>query len=401
MPIKPPRLNHGNTIGIVAPASAPIDAKAIDRSVKVLQSLGFKVKLGKHLRKKQGFLAGSDEERLGDLMRMFRDPEVKVILCVRGGYGTARLLPLFDYEVIRANPKIFVGYSDITSLHCAFLNRANLVSFHGPMLNSDFIKENCPEFTLQSFLRTLTVPSPPDGICQGYNGKTVAILRRGKASGPLIGGNLSLLCSTIGTPYQPSFARAILFIEDLDERPYRFDRMLTHLINAGLLQKVAGIAVGINENCEDSRSVRTKEYRQTLDDVLTERLLPLKVPLITGLPFGHVPYNATLPMGLRATLDAIKGDLVINEAAARHYWPDRNAVPGAQRGRATDRRSIQRGAVARSLVHQHVPRPFGADAGMAVKPLLNENAAPLWGAAGSGCIRFSRFHDRWSVKGFG
>src|SRR6266404_8954602 len=172
MPIKPPRLSQGDTIGIVAPASAPIDVKAIDRSVKVLQRLGFKVKLGKHLRKKQGFLAGSDEERLGDLMSMFRDPEVKAILCVRGGYGTARLLPLLDYKVIRANPKIFVGYSDITSLHCAFLKKANLVTFHGPMLHSDFCKKDMPDFTLQSFLRTLTQTTAPGGILQGYRRKT-------------------------------------------------------------------------------------------------------------------------------------------------------------------------------------------------------------------------------------
>jgi muramoyltetrapeptide carboxypeptidase len=315
MPIKPQRLNPGDTVGIIAPASAPPDPKNIDHCLEAIERLGFKPKLAANVRKRWGFLAGSDRERAGDLMRMVTDRSVTAIVCVRGGYGTARLLSLLDYSVIRANPKILLGYSDITSLHCAFLKKANLVSFHGPMLNSDFIKENCPEFTLQSFLRTLTVPTVPGGICQGYKGKTVAILRRGKASGPLVGGNLSLLCSTIGTPYQPSFARAILFIEDLDERPYRFDRMLTHLLNAGLLQQVAGVAIGINENCEDPHSSKTKEYRQTLDDVLTERLLPLKVPLITGLPFGHVPYNATLPIGLRATLDATIGDLVITEPA--------------------------------------------------------------------------------------
>src|SRR6266705_4224797 len=161
MPIKPPRLSQGDTIGIVAPASAPIDPKAIDRSVKVLQRLGFKVRLGRHLRKRRGFLAGSDDERVGDLMSMFRDHEVKAILCVRGGYGTARLLPLLDYKAIRANPKIFIGYSDITSLHCAFLTKSNLVSFHGPMLNSDFASHRLPEFTRLSFLRTLTQASAP------------------------------------------------------------------------------------------------------------------------------------------------------------------------------------------------------------------------------------------------
>ncbi len=314
MPIKPPRLNHGDTIGIVAPASAPIDAKAIDRSVKVLQSLGFKVKLGKHLRKKQGFLAGSDEERLGDLMSMFRDPEVKAILCVRGGYGTARLLPLLDYEVIRANPKIFVGYSDITSLHCAFLKKANLVTFHGPMLHSDFCKKDMPDFTLQSFLNTLTQPYAAGSICKTYHGK-ISVLRRGKASGRLLGGNISLLCTTLGTPYQPSFKKKILFLEDLDEAPYRFDRMLTHLLNAGVLQQVAGVAVGLNRNCIDPQAKKRKQYWQTVEDVLKERLAPLKVPVVAGLPCGHVPLNATLPMGVQAELDGTNGDLTILEPA--------------------------------------------------------------------------------------
>src|SRR6266436_6304322 len=160
MPIKPPRLSYGDTIGIVAPASPPPDPKATDRAVEVLQGLGFKVKLAPNVRKRWGFLAGSDRERAADLMQMFTDRKVNAILCVRGGYGSARLLPLLDYEKIRANAKIFFGYSDITSLHCAFLVKANLISFHGPMLNSDFVKDDLPEFTLRSFLRTLMAPAP-------------------------------------------------------------------------------------------------------------------------------------------------------------------------------------------------------------------------------------------------
>src|SRR2546430_13108712 len=135
------------------------------------------------------------------------------------------------------------------------------------------------------------------------------------ASGQLIGGNISLLCTTLGTPFQPSFKNKILFFEDLQEVPYRFDRMLTHLLNAGLLQQVAGIAVGINANCFDPKAKRAREYRQTVEDVLTERLLPLKVPVVIGLPFGHIALNATLPIGVRATLDAVKGDLTITEPA--------------------------------------------------------------------------------------
>jgi muramoyltetrapeptide carboxypeptidase len=317
MPLKPPRLNYGDTIGIVAPASAPPNPDAIDRAVDVLKGLGFSTKLAPNVRKRRGFLAGPDRDRAADLMHMFTDSRVKAILCVRGGYGTARLLPLLDYATIRAHAKIFVGYSDITSLHCAFLKRAKLVSFHGPMLNSDFMKDHFPAFTLQSLLRTLTHPESPGSICLGYNKKTIRILRHGTASGPLLGGNISILCASLATPYQPSFKNAILFFEDLDEVPYRFDRMLTQLLNAGLLQQVAGIAIGINKNCVDPKAKETKEYRQTLEDVFRERLLPLKVPVVSGLPFGHIPYNATLPIGVRATLDAHAGDLRVAEPAVR------------------------------------------------------------------------------------
>jgi muramoyltetrapeptide carboxypeptidase len=326
VPIKPPRLNFGDTIGIVAPASAPPDPKAIDHSIAALEKLGFKPKLGANVRKRWGFLAGSDRERAADLMKMFVDRNVNAILCVRGGYGTARLLPLLDYEKIRANAKVFIGYSDITSLHCAFLVKANLISFHGPMLNSDFIKDDFPEFTLRSFLRTLIQPEPAASIKQGSrvegrkkksSGGDIRILHPGKATGKLIGGNLSILCATLATPYQPSFKNKILFLEDLDEVPFRFDRMLTHLLNAGLLQQVAGVAIGINKNCIDPKAKRCNEYRQTMEDVFKERLAPLKVPVVLGLPFGHVPMNATLPVGVKATLDGIKGDLVIEESAVK------------------------------------------------------------------------------------
>jgi muramoyltetrapeptide carboxypeptidase len=314
MLIKPARLQYGDTLGIIAPASAPPDPKAIDYSVAVIEKLGFKVKLSRNVRKRHGFLAGSDRERADDLMRLFADPKVRGILCVRGGYGTARLLPLLDYDLIRRHPKVFVGFSDITSLHFAFLKLARLVSFHGPMLNSDFIREKLPQFTLDSFLRAVMVPKPAGSVSKDSKRKA-AILRSGIAHGRLLGGNLSLICTTIGTKYQPSFRNRILFLEDLEEPPYRFDRMLTHLLNAGLLQQVAGLAIGINANCEDPRTKKSREYRQTLDDVLQERLTSLKIPVVTGLPFGHVPLNATLPVGVRATLDGNRGELIIEEAA--------------------------------------------------------------------------------------
>jgi len=314
MLIRPQHLSPGDTFGFIAPASAPPDPKTIERSVGVLEQLGFKVKLAPNVHKRHGYLAGTDRDRASDLMQMFTDRRVNGILCVRGGYGSARLLPLLDYGVIRNHAKVFVGYSDITSLHCAFLTQANLISFHGPMLHSEFNLTNLPEFTRQSFLRMLS-PSgntpPQPSIALGYRRKTIKILHRGMAHGQLIGGNLSLLCTTIGTPWQPPFRGCILFLEDRGEPPYRFDRMLTHLLNCGLLQQVSGIALGLNTDCDNPEAKRAKEFRQTLDEVLKDRLLPLKIPVVTGLPFGHVPHNATLPVGALATLDAERGDLMI------------------------------------------------------------------------------------------
>ncbi len=313
--IKPARLAPGDTIGIVAPASAPPDPDAIDKSVAVLEHLGYHPLLARNARQRHGFLAGGDRERAADMLQMFAHKKVRAIICVRGGYGAARLLDRLDYNLIRANPKIFIGYSDITSLHAAIYVKSGLLTFHGPMLNSDFILPDMPKFTLDSFLRTLTEARPAGSISQGYTGPRAKVLRKGMASGRLIGGNLTLLCAALGTPYEPSFDNSILFFEDLSEVPYRFDRMLTQLLNGGYLRKVRGIAVGINADCEDPKAKDAKEYRQTLEDVLRERLLPLKVPLVMDLPFGHVPTNATLPFGAKATLDAQAGDLIIEEAA--------------------------------------------------------------------------------------
>lgn len=317
MPTLPQRLQPGDTLGILAPASAPPDPHNLDRAVAALEKLGFKIKLAPNVRKRWGYLAGGDRERASDLMRLFMDRKVNAILCVRGGYGTARLLPLLDYAVIRSHPKIFVGYSDITSLHCAFLKQADLVSFHGPMLNSDFVNDDMPKFTVSSFLRLLGEPVAYGSITQGYRRQTVETLRRGTARGQLIGGNLTLLCTTVGTRWQPEFKGSIFFLEDLGEEPYRMDRMLTHLLNAGLLQQVAGIAIGINKDCFDPKAKKAKEYRQTLEDVFRDRLLPLKVPIVMGLPFGHIPHNATLPVGGEVLLDANRGELVITQPAVR------------------------------------------------------------------------------------
>jgi muramoyltetrapeptide carboxypeptidase len=314
-PFKPARLEFGDTVGIIAPASPPPDPNAVDRAAATLEKFGFKPKLSAHVRARHGFLAGGDTNRAADLMAMFADENVRAIFCLRGGYGTARILNLLDYDFIRRNPKIFIGYSDITALHCAFSKNVKMISFHAPMLNGGLADENLPDFTRDSFLRTVMTPQPPGSIVADSDKKNISTLRCGIAEGRLIGGNLSVLVTTLGTPFQPKFHGRILLLEDVGEKPYRLDRMLTHLWNAGIFQQVAGVAVGVNSDCEDSAVKPGGEYRQNSADVFMERLANLKVPVVMGLPFGHVAVNATLPIGARAKLDGDNGDLIITEAA--------------------------------------------------------------------------------------
>jgi muramoyltetrapeptide carboxypeptidase len=312
--IKPERLRSGDVIGIVAPGSPPPDPADIDRYAFAIQKLGFQPKLAPNVRQRLGYLAGDDASRASDLMGMFADDSVKAIICVRGGYGSARLLGMLDLGFIRRHPKIFIGFSDITALHCALQMRSRLVTFHGPTLNTDITDSSPSAFSIQSLLKTVMQPSAPGSIC-GDAQKNISILKSGTATGPLVGGNLSVLSTLIGTPFQPRFKDAIFFFEDVSEPPYHFDARLTQLLNAGLLQQVAGVAVGTNKDCVDPDAAKSKEYQQSLDDVLRDRLLPLGVPVVSGLPFGHVRDNATLPMGLQATLDGVNGDLVMNESA--------------------------------------------------------------------------------------
>ena len=313
--LKPERLCFGDMVGIIAPASAPPDPKAIDRAAGALEKLGFKPKLAKNIRARLGFLAGTDRERATDLMTMFADQKVKAIICLRGGYGASRILDRLDYAVIRRHPKILSGYSDITSLHFALAKKVNLISFHAPMLNGELADLKIPEFARRSFFRTVMEARPAGGIRNGYTEKTTAILRGGVAEGRLIGGNLSVLCAAIGTPFEPSFKGRILFFEDVGEKPFRLDRMLTQLLNAGILQQVAGVAVGVNQDCNGPDAKPGGEYRQSGAEVIAERLSSLRVPVVTGLPFGHVDLNATIPIGAKARLDGDSGDLIITEPA--------------------------------------------------------------------------------------
>ena len=313
-PTKPRRLEPGDTIALVAPASPPLSPDVIDRAAQLFSERGFKVHIGASARQQHGFLAGSDRERQKDLNRAIVSKAVRAIVNIRGGYGCGRILDGVNFKALTKDPKIIVGCSDITALHCAVAIEAGVVTFHGPMPQS-LVDPACPEFTWNHLLATLTQAEGVQGpIAYGYieRNSTVVCIRKGRATGRLIGGNLSVLCSLIGTRYLPSLRGAILFFEDVAEAPYRIDRMLTQLLSIGALHQVAGFALGLFKDCEYPPSTT---YRQSLAEVVHERLGPLGKPILMGLPFGHVPFNATIPVGIKASLDATRGELFIEEKA--------------------------------------------------------------------------------------
>lgn len=295
--IYPSRLTPGDTIAIVATAGIVSDEATLMNMRRSLESMGLRVRFGESVKARHGYFSGTDAERAADLHRMFLDPEVKAVMAVRGGWGTARLIPLLNFQDIRRHPKIFCGFSDNTTLHLAFLKHAGLVSFHGPNGNADW-----STLTTESFRAVLL----GDGGTGRRNvefrseGSTSAI-QGGVASGPLIGGNLSILTSAIGTSYQPETNASILFAEDIGEPPYKIDRMMTHLRLAGLLDGISGFVFGTCLNCKEEESAFS------LREVLEHHLKPLGVPVLMGVDIGHHARNFTLPMGWVVQMDADRG----------------------------------------------------------------------------------------------
>lgn len=311
---KPARLQPGATIGLIAPAS-PVSDEKIDKALANLAALGFQVKEGAALRARLGYLAGTDEARLADLHQAFADPQVDAVWCIRGGYGATRLLPNIDYGLIRNNPKPFIGYSDVTALHLAIGKKTGLVTFHGPVAASDF-----PEDTLRYFQAVLMYAEAPYTIAapaadaelpgDEYRPSTIA---PGSARGRLTGGNLSLLAALTGTPFEPSFRRKIVFIEEVGEQPYRVDRLLTQLLQATDLSQAAGIVLGVFADC----GPKNPEFSLTLQETLYDRLSRLGMPVFYGLPFGHLAHQATFPYGMQAEMDAEKRTLTFLEPGVR------------------------------------------------------------------------------------
>ena len=317
LPIYPIKIKAGDTIGLFCP-SGPLTKGKEQKARAQLHKLGFRTKFSKHYLAKRGFLAGTDEQRLEDLHSLFRDKEVNAIVCFRGGYGGMRLLPYIDYNLIRENPKPFIGFSDVTALLYAFYKKAKLVSYHGPVgiwsINS---------FSKLSFLQALK--SNKSYTIQASKNQPIEVLKKGIATAEMVGGNLSLMVSLIGTPYDVSFRDKIVFIEDVGEEPYRIDRMFSQLFLAKKFEGVKGIIFGQFSNCFAKQSERIThkgvsglfvsrkvEDFNTVRHVINDWFGNFSIPILTNFPIGHVPDNATVPFGGLVTLNTNRQSLIIH-----------------------------------------------------------------------------------------
>jgi muramoyltetrapeptide carboxypeptidase len=312
--VKPKRLRPGMSVGLVTPASNVPEDQELHAAMDLVRSLGFSAEPAVNLFSRTQYLAGTDQQRADDLNAMFADTDIDAIFCVRGGYGSGRLLRYLDYDMIAANPKVIMGYSDITSILNAIYLRTGLVTFHGPIAGGNF-----SNYTYEQYKKVLIEPAqiarigePPEfetrpGVVDWKNRLTTIV--SGVAEGHLVGGNLSLMVTLLGTPFEPQFEGAILFLEDVDEPPYSVDRMLTHLWMAGKLEQVAGIVLGkFTDDGYDSNTF-------SMEEVLRDRLEPLGIPTLRGAMIGHIEDKTVVPLGVRARLDADAGALTLLESA--------------------------------------------------------------------------------------
>ncbi|HKT86246.1 MAG TPA: LD-carboxypeptidase [Novosphingobium sp.] len=303
---KAPRLREGDVLGLVAPAGFVGDRFGLEEIMDTVRAMGLEPRPAPHLLDREGYLAGSDRDRAGDLMAMFADDSVRALMAVRGGWGGARLLPHLDFAKIARSCKLFAGFSDNTALHLAFAARTGVPSIHGPNASASWPAAAWQSFHALAFegaTPTYTI-TPTAGAALGRRGGRVRTFRGGKARGRLIGGNLTVLSALVGTPYLPDFTGAILFLEETNEAEYRIDRMLTQLALAGVLGKVAGIVFGQCTDCTNSDSGYSSF---TIYEVLDRQFSSLGVPAFQGAEFGHIAAQMSMPVGIMAEIDADTG----------------------------------------------------------------------------------------------
>lgn len=309
---KPKKLNKKDLIGIISPASAPDEFLKVERGVKYLEGLGYRVKVGANVGKSHGYLAGTDQERVDDIHSMFKDKNVKAIFTLRGGYGAFRLLDKIDYRIIKNNPKIFVGYSEISALQIAFLEKAGLITFAGPMVAVDFY-DDVSEYTSELFWAAITSNKKIGKIKYPDNQK-IPFLQKGSAAGRIIGGNLAVLASLLGTQYFPNLTGKILILEDVGELPYKVDRILNQLRLSGAFKKIKGLILGRFVDCHEHDP---NKKTLTLGEVISDYIQPLKIPSIYTFPHGHIKDFVTIPFGIKTKLNATKGIVEFDESAVK------------------------------------------------------------------------------------
>ena len=310
--IKPSRLKRGDVIGLVSPASTPNDMQKLDNGIRYLEKNGYRVKLGENVGKSNGYLAGSDQERANDINTMFKDKSVKAIFCIRGGYGASRILDKLDYKVINNNPKIFVGYSDITALQMAFLQKTGLITFAGPMVATDFSSE-ISHYTEEYFWEIITSKKKLGRIEQSDKSKMPGI-SKGNAYGRIIGGNISVLSALIGTEYFPDLKNRILIFEDIDEPPYKIDRILNQFRLLKVFKLLNGIVLGRFVDCFEHD---TSKKTLTLGEVMEFYLKDLNIPVLYSFPHGHIKDMITVPYGINIKMNATKGFVEFTESAVK------------------------------------------------------------------------------------
>jgi muramoyltetrapeptide carboxypeptidase len=295
--IRPPRLKPGDTVGIVAPAS-PFDPDIFKQGLTTLESMGFRTFVPDEIFENSRYLAGSDAHRATLVTRVFQDPSVDGIVCAKGGFGCLRMLPLLDFDIVRANPKVFIGHSDISALLAAITAQTGLVTFHGPLVTT---LAQAPEFTRQSMLAAIS----SDTRLKVTPAKGVTI-KAGRARSPIIGGNLTTLCHLLGTPFELRFENRILFLEDRGEAHYRIDRMLFQMKLAGCFDGITGLVLGSFEECGALDGI----YR-----IFQECFQDIPIPILAGFDVGHGKQNLTIPFGIEATLDTDRQLLSFDEPA--------------------------------------------------------------------------------------
>ena len=314
--IKPNRLKEGDKIGLIAPGFQ-ITEEQLENSIQNLKIFGFQAVYSSRLLEKFGYFSGTDQSRANDINEFFANPEIKGIMAIKGGYGSARILNLLDYQTIRKNPKALIGFSDVTALLNAIYQETGLITFHGPVSQTIYRDYNAMQFRriLMNPEDTTLIESSPDDLILSLENPEYAryTITAGQAEGLLAGGNLSVLVSTTGTKYQLDGKGKLLFIEDIDEEPYRIDRMLTQLIESKIMQEANGIMFGICKGCNISKNQIPDSF--SLREVIENRIKPLGIPACYGLSFGHNIHNFTLPVGMNAELDTEKMTVKLTEKA--------------------------------------------------------------------------------------